>query len=60
MSDLHAMHALVADQNTDLFAPIPNGTGQTILREAMLVADHNAYHVGQLTLLRRILETSGA
>lgn len=39
----------------DLFAPIAHGTGQTILREAVLAADHNAYHVGQLVLVRRIL-----
>ena len=39
----------------DLFAPIPHGDGQTILREALLVADHNAYHLGQLVLLRRCL-----
>ena len=40
---------------TDLFARIPQGNGQTILREALLVADHNAYHCGQLVLLRRSL-----
>ena len=39
---------LVADPETDLFAPIPHGEGQTVLREALLVADHNAYHLGQL------------
>ena len=40
----------------DLYAPIPHGDGQTVLREAMLVADHNAYHVGQLVLIRRLLK----
>ena len=50
-----AMQRLVANPKTDLFAPIPWGSGQTILREAVLVADHNAYHVGQLVLLRRLL-----
>jgi DinB superfamily len=54
-ADLAAMKKLVSDRNTDLFAPIPHGEGQTILREALLVADHNAYHLGQLVLLRRIL-----
>ncbi|MFZ5831802.1 MAG: DinB family protein [Planctomycetota bacterium] len=54
-ADLEAMCALVADPATDLFAPIPHGDGQTILREALLVADHNAYHLGQLVLLRRCL-----
>ena len=46
---------LVADPETDLFAPIPHGQGQTILREALLVADHNAYHPGQLATVRRLL-----
>ena len=54
-SDLQAMIDLVADPNTDLFSPIPHGDGQTILREALLVADHNAYHLGQLVFLRRCL-----
>lgn len=51
--DLQAMKDLVADPNTDLFAKIPGGTGQTILREALLVADHNAYHVGQIVTVRQ-------
>ena len=51
--DLQAMINLVADPNTDLYARIPQGDGQTVLREALLVADHNAYHLGQLVLLRR-------
>lgn len=54
-SDLRAMQALVRNPKTDLFARIPWGDGQTILREALLVADHNAYHLGQLVLLRRLL-----
>ena len=53
--DLQAMCALVKDPATDLFARIPHGDGQTILREALLVADHNAYHLGELVLLRRLL-----
>ena len=53
--DLEAMVRLVKDPRTDLFARIPWGSGQTILREALLVADHNAYHLGQLVLLRRLL-----
>ena len=53
--DLMAMNKLVANPKTDLFARIPHGTGQTILREALLVADHNAYHVGQVILVRRVL-----
>ena len=53
--DLKAMQDLVADEKTDLFARIPWGDGQTILREALLVADHNAYHLGQLVDVRRFL-----
>ncbi len=53
--DLRSMIELVSDPSTDLFATIPHGDGQTILREALLVADHNAYHLGQLVFLRRCL-----
>ena len=53
--DLKAMCDLVADEATDLFAKLPHGSGQTILREALLVADHNAYHLGEFILLRRLL-----
>ena len=56
VSDLEAMRELIRDKNVDLFAKIPHGDGQTVLREALLVADHNAYHLGQLMLLRRMLE----
>jgi hypothetical protein len=54
-NDLKAMEELVNDPKTDLFARIPHGEGQTILREALLVADHNAYHLGQLVVIRRLL-----
>lgn len=57
--DLKEMAALVEDEKTDLFAKIPHGDGQTILREALLVADHNAYHIGQLVLVRRLLGAWG-
>lgn len=53
--DMKALRDLVADPKTDLFTPIPWGEGQTILREALLVADHNAYHLGQLLDVRRLL-----
>jgi hypothetical protein len=59
-SDLNAMRALVQDSQTDLFAAIPHGTGQTILREALLLADHNSYHLGALLVMRRILEGRAA
>lgn len=53
--DLRSMQDLVEDPDTDLFASIPHGDGQTILREALLVADHSAYHLGQLVVVRRAL-----
>jgi len=53
--DLAAMKKLVASPQTNLFARIPHGTGQTILREALLVADHNSYHLGQVLTVRRLL-----
>src|SRR6185295_3442618 len=54
-SDLQAMQDLVADPQIDLYAKIPWGDGQTILREAMLLADHNAYHLGQIVSVRQVL-----
>lgn len=54
-SDLSEMIALVKNPKTNLFEKIPHGDGQTILREALLLADHNAYHLGQLVDLRRAL-----
>lgn len=54
-ADLQAMKDLVSNSKTDLFAKFPWGDGQTVLREAMLVADHNAHHLGQLIDLKRLL-----
>lgn len=45
-------------QNADLFAKIPGGDGQTLLREALLIANHNSYHLGQLVLLRKTVQTA--
>lgn len=59
LADRKALCDLVEDKSTDLFAKIPHGEGQTILREALLTADHNAYHVGQLVLVRRLLGAWG-
>ena len=56
--DLQEMEALVENPATDLHAKIPHGDGQTILREALLTADHNAYHLGALTVMARILKAS--
>ncbi len=55
LRDRKAMEDLVADPKTDLYAKIPWGDGQTILREALLVADHNAYHLAQIVDVRRLL-----
>jgi DinB superfamily len=54
-NDLKEMENLAADPGTDLLAKISHGTGQTILREALLVADHNSYHLGALVVMSRIL-----
>jgi hypothetical protein len=54
-ADLEAMIALVSDAKRNLFAKIPHGDGQTLLREALLVADHNSYHLGQLATVRHQL-----
>ena len=53
--DLKEMQDLIADQATDLFAKIPHGSGQTVLREALLLADHNSYHLGVLLAISRLL-----
>lgn len=54
-ADLEAMMDLVKNPRTDLFTPVPHGDGQTPLREALLVADHNAYHLGEYVVVRRLL-----
>ena len=54
-ADLKAMIKIVQSKSTDLRTPLAHGDGQTVLREALLVADHNAYHLGELLLLRRQL-----
>lgn len=56
LNDLQTMRNLITDEKTDLLAAIPHGDGQTVFREALLVADHNAYHLGQIAFLMRILE----
>ena len=54
-NDLQAIRDMVLDPASDLFTPFPWGDGQTLLREALLVADHNAYHIGELIAVRRLL-----
>jgi hypothetical protein len=56
LRDRKSIAKLITDDKADLFAPFKWGTGQTLLREILLVADHNAYHLGQLVLIRRIVE----
>ncbi len=51
LADLEAMRGLVMNPATDLFARIPWGDGQTVLREALVLADHNSYHLGQMILI---------
>jgi hypothetical protein len=53
--DLAEIQELVADTRHDLLTKIPHGSGQTLLREALLVADHNSYHLGQIVFLRKTL-----
>ena len=54
-TDLLEMVGLATDPTRDLITPFPHGSGQTLLREALLIADHNAYHLGEMVLLRRVL-----
>jgi hypothetical protein len=54
--NLEGMRKLITDPKHDLLAPIAGGSGQTLLREALLIADHNAYHLGQLVLVRKALD----
>ena len=58
-TDMQAMCALIADPAADLNARIPHGTGQTLLREALLLADHNSYHLGQLVLVGKMIGAWG-
>jgi len=53
--DRDAFCAMISDERKDLFAKLPHGDGQTLLREALVLADHNSYHIAQIVLLRRLL-----
>lgn len=55
--DLKELVQIARDPKTDLYAKIPHGTGQTILREVLLVADHNAYHIGEFAIMRQVMKT---
>ena len=56
-ADLHSLSVLIMDPQTDLATPIPYASGQTVLREILVVADHNAYHIGEFAILRQIMQT---
>lgn len=56
-ADMQALIEMLEDSNIDLYATIPHGDGQTILREMQLVADHNAYHIGEFAILRQVMGT---
>jgi hypothetical protein len=59
LRDRQVLRDLVMDPHTDLHARIPHGTGQTILREMLVVADHNAYHTGEFAIMRQVMGTWG-
>jgi hypothetical protein len=54
--DLEAIISIVVDDRTDLFGPVPSSDEHTVLREVLIVADHNAYHIGELGILRQVTE----
>lgn len=56
-ADMRAIQELVSDPATDLYAPLPHAPDYIILREILLVADHNAYHIGEFGILRQVMET---
>jgi uncharacterized damage-inducible protein DinB len=59
LADRQALNELVADPETDLDATIPHGSGQTIMREILVVVDHNAYHTGEFAIMRQVMGTWG-
>jgi hypothetical protein len=56
-SDLKAVEEIVMDPDIDLSSEIPHAPGYTYLREVLLVADHNAYHIGEFCILRQVMGT---
>lgn len=55
--DQAKLKALLEDEKNDLYAKIPHGTGQTLMREILVVVDHNAYHIGEFAIIRQVLNT---
>lgn len=58
-ADSKKLEEIIKNRKTDLYSKIPHGTGQNILREILLVADHNAYHIGELGIMRQVMGTWG-
>jgi hypothetical protein len=56
-TDNQALQAIVSDPATDLYTPLAHGAGQNILREILVVADHNAYHIGEFAIQRQVMRT---
>jgi hypothetical protein len=56
-ADLDALVELADDTSVDLYTPLPHGSGQNVVRELLLVADHNAYHIGEFAILRQVMDT---
>jgi DinB superfamily len=56
-ADLHSLLEMVADPTVNLYTPIPHGDGQTILREILVVSDHNAYHISEFATYRQVMGT---
>lgn len=59
LKDRAVLQKLVENPKTDIYARIPHGTGQTIMREIFVIADHNAYHLGEFAIMRQVLEAWG-
>ena len=57
--DLAAIVDIVSNEQTDLLAPVPSNPEHTLLREALIVADHNAYHIGEMAILRQVCDAWG-
>jgi Mn-containing catalase len=55
--DNQALQSIIKDSKTDLYSKIPHGTGQTIIREVLVIADHNAYHLGEFAIMRQVMKT---
>jgi hypothetical protein len=56
-ADLRALQEIVEDPSVDLCAPLPHARDYTVLREILLVADHNAYHIGEFAIIRQVMDT---